>query len=228
MILTCGKCNKRYLIKEEQIGPKGREVRCSACEHVWKQKPAESVARFAAIDTVPVAAGDVNISNPSTFLSTLNWMTYPLFCVLLFAGLIVAREPISQLLPITTTFYKKIGFNVYPPSKVLAIKTNQPIYFNSNGETLILVNGKILNNSQEVQTLPSLTISVQGNCAHSSWLQNLLSKLPFRSNSTTNQCTLKEWKHYFVENRLLPGEQLAFETAPYPLLLGAKSIVVKF
>ena len=228
MILTCGKCNKRYLIKEEQIGPKGRQVRCSACEYVWVQKPVEAIAKFAAIDTVPVATGDVSIANPSVFLATLNRMTYPLFFVLLFAGLILAREPISKLLPITTTLYKKIGFNAYPPGKVFAIKTKSPIYFNRNGETLVLVNGEILNNSQEVQTLPSLTISIQGDCAHSSWLQNLLSKLQFRSSSTANQCTLKEWKHHFVENRLLPGEQLAFETAPHPLLLGAKSIVVKF
>lgn len=37
MILTCPSCSASYNVPAEAIGPKGREVRCKKCAHVWFQ-----------------------------------------------------------------------------------------------------------------------------------------------------------------------------------------------
>ncbi|MCC9620778.1 zinc-ribbon domain-containing protein [Thalassospira sp. MA62] len=39
MIITCPECSKKYSVKTEAIGPKGRTVRCKACGNSWHQDP---------------------------------------------------------------------------------------------------------------------------------------------------------------------------------------------
>lgn len=35
MILSCPECGTQYTLKESQLGPRGRTVRCAACKHTW-------------------------------------------------------------------------------------------------------------------------------------------------------------------------------------------------
>lgn len=44
MIISCEKCETKFLVKAEQLGDKGRKVRCGNCAHVWLQKPADAAA----------------------------------------------------------------------------------------------------------------------------------------------------------------------------------------
>lgn len=39
MIITCPECSKKYSVKTEAIGPKGRTVRCKSCGNSWHQDP---------------------------------------------------------------------------------------------------------------------------------------------------------------------------------------------
>ncbi|WOI11992.1 DUF3426 domain-containing protein [Thalassospira lucentensis] len=39
MIITCPDCSKKYSVKTEAIGPKGRTVRCKNCGNSWHQDP---------------------------------------------------------------------------------------------------------------------------------------------------------------------------------------------
>lgn len=41
MILECEKCNARYEVPDDSIGPQGRKVRCAKCGHDWVQMGAE-------------------------------------------------------------------------------------------------------------------------------------------------------------------------------------------
>ena len=40
MILTCPSCGTQYVVKDGAIPPAGRQVRCKACGHSWREIPA--------------------------------------------------------------------------------------------------------------------------------------------------------------------------------------------
>jgi predicted Zn finger-like uncharacterized protein len=59
MILTCPSCGTQYVVKDGAIPPSGRQVRCKACQHSWREFPPadeqqvqESVAEAEPTDTV--------------------------------------------------------------------------------------------------------------------------------------------------------------------------------
>lgn len=39
MILTCPRCAARYVVGEDQVGPQGRKVKCTACGEIWRVEP---------------------------------------------------------------------------------------------------------------------------------------------------------------------------------------------
>lgn len=39
MILTCPSCGTQYVVKDGAIPPSGRQVRCKACQHSWREFP---------------------------------------------------------------------------------------------------------------------------------------------------------------------------------------------
>lgn len=39
MYITCQKCKANFVVSPEQIGSKGRRVRCSKCQHTWYVDP---------------------------------------------------------------------------------------------------------------------------------------------------------------------------------------------
>ena len=39
MIITCTKCEKRFVVPDDAIPAEGRTVQCSACSNEWKQLP---------------------------------------------------------------------------------------------------------------------------------------------------------------------------------------------
>jgi predicted Zn finger-like uncharacterized protein len=40
MILTCPSCGTQYVVKDGAIPPGGRQVRCKACQHSWRELPS--------------------------------------------------------------------------------------------------------------------------------------------------------------------------------------------
>lgn len=40
MILTCPSCGTQYVVKDGAIPPAGRQVRCKACQHSWREMPS--------------------------------------------------------------------------------------------------------------------------------------------------------------------------------------------
>ncbi|MDP2698818.1 DUF3426 domain-containing protein [Thalassospira sp.] len=50
MIITCPECSKKYSVKTEAIGPKGRTVRCKNCGNSWHQDPPGIKASSPASD----------------------------------------------------------------------------------------------------------------------------------------------------------------------------------
>ena len=44
MILTCPSCGTQYVVKDGAIPPTGRQVRCKACGHSWREVPESALA----------------------------------------------------------------------------------------------------------------------------------------------------------------------------------------
>ena len=60
MILTCPSCGTQYVVKDGAIPPSGRQVRCKACQHSWREFPATGegpleLDREAPQDALPPA-----------------------------------------------------------------------------------------------------------------------------------------------------------------------------
>lgn len=53
MIITCEKCQARYLVPDLSIGTEGRSVRCTNCEHLWFQELDED-----ALEALKEAEGE--------------------------------------------------------------------------------------------------------------------------------------------------------------------------
>lgn len=54
MILTCPSCGTQYVVKDGAIPPGGRQVRCKACQHSWREMPpGEQEAADAEIPPPP-------------------------------------------------------------------------------------------------------------------------------------------------------------------------------
>ena len=61
MILTCPSCGTQYVVKDGAIPASGRQVRCKACQHSWREFPAAAeetleLDREAPSEAVPVEA----------------------------------------------------------------------------------------------------------------------------------------------------------------------------
>lgn len=48
MILTCPSCGTQYVVKDGAIPPTGRQVRCKACGHSWREVPESAFADGSA------------------------------------------------------------------------------------------------------------------------------------------------------------------------------------
>ena len=64
MILTCPECATRFFVRDGDVPPQGRKVRCSTCQVVWQAMPV-------AEDGAPLPAPPPPI-DPSVFAPSLN------------------------------------------------------------------------------------------------------------------------------------------------------------
>ena len=78
MILTCPSCGTQYVVKDGAIPPSGRQVRCKACQHSWREFPPieeqaqEPVAESEPTDTVETqpAAEPIEEQQPEEYAAS--------------------------------------------------------------------------------------------------------------------------------------------------------------
>lgn len=211
MILTCEKCNKRYFVRDEEIGPEGRKVRCVICKHTWYQAPHEALITMKIDpEELPANPRAVNESNPPRF--SAGWMSFCAALVLVFGGIYFGRNMIVQSWPAFAVAYESLGFEVALPGAGLKVENIQPQHTEDNGKNILVVRGEVVNTSKHVSVIPPIHIQLMGSCTE----------------DPANQCVVKEWQHAFSESRLLPGERIAFETEPHETVQGIKNLRVQF
>jgi predicted Zn finger-like uncharacterized protein len=63
MIVTCPACETSFAVEDSLLGPRGRKVRCSACQNRWHQLPeGDDSAGSAAQEPAPAAAPEASAS----------------------------------------------------------------------------------------------------------------------------------------------------------------------
>ncbi len=61
MILTCPKCDSRFVLPDQVLGEEGKRVKCSACGEVWFQKPqdtASEAVQESSQEKIPEETGE--------------------------------------------------------------------------------------------------------------------------------------------------------------------------
>lgn len=215
MIVSCPSCSVRFSLDESALGPEGRKVRCSKCSNVWVQFPdrqsvvdsddsggptappqiADSPAGAAenrpARRGVERARRRVNRSADKGDGAAGAWAGLGLLALLILGGGYWYRAAIMHSLPATEILYSAVGLGPESPYEGLDltdIKWKQEV--SATGVKVLKITGKVVNNSDKVRAIPSLN-------------GILLDK---RSRP------LRRWSFVAPEARLLPGEDVVFNT----------------
>jgi len=53
MIVTCSKCEKRYVVDPRALGSPGRRVRCANCQHTWFETAPEEAQSSIELPPLP-------------------------------------------------------------------------------------------------------------------------------------------------------------------------------
>lgn len=226
MIVTCENCHKRYLVKDEEIGPKGRKVRCVSCDYQWLQKPLDSIAIEGMKPSEFISPTTrANVSSPSHL--SWGWISFILFFSFLLSTGYFGRYEVVHIWPKVAQFYESIGIEVARIGSGLKIENVQSHHLEKEEEAVLILQGDILNTSSMAQIIPPLKIQLLGPCENAG-KEGEGSSITVLKQHNPQQCILKEWRHNFAESRLLPGERIAFETQPEVTIPSATNFRVQF
>jgi hypothetical protein len=204
------------MLDEGLLPQEGRQVRCVACHHIWRQIPDVMLH----IHNTPFIGGadlalQMNVSSERQS-SWIGWITGFTILILCFTTLIFGRNFIVFHWPIGEKYYEFIGLKVTLPGSGLSIANASSQIHQDGPIEMIRVMGNVINTSDTVRTIPPLKIKLMGDPSHKKCLEN------------EEGCILDHWEHRLSAQSLLPGEKIHFETDPRPKVEGAQHIRVEF
>ncbi len=218
MIVVCPNCSKRYMLDDSLLPKEGRQVRCIACEHIWRQDPAvPPLVIYPPLKELKGEAVGIGHSSPEKRSSWLAWILVFAIVLSCFSFLIFGRDIVVKFSPQAEKFYDLMGLPVNAPGAGLTITQARSLSHQDGPLEMIQVTGDITNTSNRVRSIPPLKIKFIGDLS-----------LPKCVGKPENECVLDYWEHRLSEGSLLPGETIHFETAPRPRVEGTNHILVEF
>src|SRR5258708_1534293 len=125
MIVTCEKCQKRYLVQDEQVGENGRKVRCIACGYQWFQTPLmpNSITNSMEKDlpSINLTPQQMNLSSASW-----GWTLFIFTSLFVLSSLYFGRNVIVSAWPKASALYKSFGIEVTTVGSALKIVNVRP------------------------------------------------------------------------------------------------------
>lgn len=218
MIVTCPQCSKRYMLDDTLLPQEGRQVRCVACHHVWRQAPdASSLGSHSPLVGIPDIVPEARTSSEKQ--SSWLWWIVCLAIILSFMSFLsFGRNFVVKMWPQSERIYEYIGLHISLPGAGLSIDNASSQVQQDGSIEMIRLTGDVINMSEQVRPIPSLKIKAMGEATHPKCLKN----------QQGEGCILDYWEHRFSENSLLPGKQIRFETEPRPKVEGTQHISVEF
>jgi len=219
MILNCPSCGTRFLIDPTLLEPDGRRVRCGRCSHSWYQArtaaveqaaaPGSSIPRLQEFDEArrrsdlegrfpALPSPDEEDSRGRLSGLVIGWIALGLFTAAILATLYFARGPIMAYFPETTSLYNVAGLIPMPDAAVeeelgegLELRDVTSVKRLVDGQQTLLIEGSIVNVSDQRRTIPMLQASV--------------------TDATGQQ--LKQWLFSANGKELPPGGLTTFQTS---------------
>ena len=173
MRIACPNCSAYFDVPEDAIPEEGRKLRCSQCQHKWRQLPIEENNELAfeeitedlpnPLETEIEHSGNIPIPSSEEIIETsrkrrLNvpWVPITIFAVLILvisAGLNWRIDAVKQYPPIAI-LYDAIGLHVPVKGENLILKNIGAWRNNEQFMEILLVQGEIYNPTELVQAIP--------------------------------------------------------------------------
>jgi predicted Zn finger-like uncharacterized protein len=188
MILTCPECATSYFVDDSRVPTAGRAVKCSHCGARWTARPeglaeparpASPAAGEAASPALPdVPAADellveeqeaepaapvarrrpLSTPEPRGGGKAMVWVASAAVAVGLVAGLLVFRDQVARLAPVTRPAFAGVGMPANPLGLVIENVRADPAF--QGGRPVLAVTGRIRNVRDVAATAPSLKVSL--------------------------------------------------------------------
>jgi predicted Zn finger-like uncharacterized protein len=178
MIVTCPSCQNKYYVQPEIIG-NGKLVRCAACLATWQQPAIGDGAKFGVGHAV-------------------RWTFFWLFVFSFVFSLIFAKNFVLKIWPPAIELYDIFDAKHANSKNCFVIKNISNFFVQKDGKLYMGLKGELTNISNDVQFLPSITISLKDDYS--------------ASEKANASCYTKVWTHKMMYKKLLPNQKVIFET----------------
>ena len=184
MLITCPSCSKKYSIKAQALGSKGRTVKCKNCGHKWFQSVPGAKAATpqpeASDDTIP---GDVDEgfekadqiadpppipaqlirtddTHPSSKKGVFGWLVL----LVLLGGLggagYVFSDKIIQMVPLSAKLFEMVGAHVPYVGEGLDLRELPAERRDEDGIDVLVISAEISNISEIDRNLPVVRVEL--------------------------------------------------------------------
>lgn len=224
MIISCPSCQKRYLVDESILSEQGCEVKCGVCSVTWIEslKPSAIPISTIEIDTI---LGPTRIKKKSKTMP--GFFLFLTLITLLITALYVGRFPLLKMAPNLRPLFEAVGIYSTHPTEGLSLGTLIPMQTTLNHHPALVIKGVISNSALEAREISDISVTVFGACGEAPWYKRLYYSIAFMSEHD-KKCPIDHWKHGLSQTRLMPGENLVFETFPRTITSIPSSVHVDF
>ncbi|MDR2781085.1 MAG: zinc-ribbon domain-containing protein [Holosporaceae bacterium] len=176
MIVVCPTCSCKYSVQAEAIG-KEKMVRCAMCGTTWQQS----------------ASCEVDEKRQRVWC-LIEWTFFWFIVFVTIFSLFFAKNAVAKIWPSSVVFYEAIGMQS-SWKKTFALQNLSNFFVVRNNTLYMGLKGELINVSESVQTLPSITISLKD------------------AEPVTKEFSCKKiWTHNLTYKKLLPNQKVVFET----------------
>jgi predicted Zn finger-like uncharacterized protein len=225
MIVSCPSCEKRYLIDETVLSEHGCEVRCGVCGMSWLESSKPPAVSISSIEIDTVFGHSIVARKRSKIVPLLFLM---LTIITLFStAFYVARIPLLQLVPSLKPVYAAFGISSVNPREGLEFSVLTPFQTSVEGKPAIVIRGTLSNSALESRETGKITVTLYGSCDDVVWYKRLYHGM-LNFSEHYKKCPVDSWEQVLSQSRLMPGENLLFETEPRTINVVPYSVNVDF
>jgi predicted Zn finger-like uncharacterized protein len=223
MIVTCSKCEKRYVVDPRALGSPGRRVRCANCLHTWFEAAPEGAPSSIELPPLPETPPVVRITaapEPDAERRIqlpavprqgkgkvwLRLVAAAAVIALVIWGFVAERQYVMSAVPFATRLYGLAGLGPAVRGQGLELREVTPARSVDNGVPTLAIDGQVANVSSNPQPVPKLRVALRD----------------------ANNRELQSWIVSVTDQPLAPGSSVPFHTTISQPPDGATGVVVSF